>query len=133
MEINNKVRTVAGVVELNDSIIEIKMIGAILVNGNSVELQLKNNKSIKYNMERELSLKLQDIWLEELNRRNTEAERCSKKKEQNTSLSDYKRCIRAIGLKEKEYIKSCDNCLYDLVCGASVCLDCVNYSNWSKR
>lgn len=133
MEIINRVRTVAGVVELNDSIIELKMIGAILVNGNSVELQLKNNKSIKYNIERKLSLKLQDIWFDELIRRNTEAERCSKKKEPNTSLSDA--IIKGVleGLKEKEYIKSCDNCLYDLVSGASECLGCYNYSNWSKR
>ena len=107
MEIINRVRTVAGVVELNDSIIELKMIGAILVNGNSVELQLKNNKSIKYNIERELSLKLQDIWLEELNRRNKEAERCSKKKEPNTSLSDA--IIKGVleGLKDKEFNRNC--------------------------
>lgn len=133
MEIINRVRTVAGVVELNDSIIELKIIGAILVNGNSVELQLKNAKYIKYNMERELSLKLQDIWLEELNRRNIKDEICSKKKEPKTSLSDV--IIKGVleGLKEKEYIKSCDNCLYDLVSGTSECLGCVNYSNWSKR
>ena len=133
MEIINRVRTVAGIVELNDSIIELKMIGAILVNGNSVELQLKNNKSIKYNIERKLSIKLQDIWLEELVRRNTEAERCSKKKEPNTSLSDA--IIKGVleGLKEKEYIKSCDNCLSDMDSGTSECLGCYNYSNWSKR
>ena len=132
MEIINRVRTVAGVVELNDSIIELKMIGAILVNGNSIELQLKNNKSVKYNIERKLSLKLQDIWLEELNRRNTEAERCSKKKEPNTSLSDA--IIKGVleGLKEKEVIKRCYNCLHDKS-GERICLGCVNYSNWSKR
>lgn len=130
MEIINKVRIVAGVVELNDSIIELKMIGAILVNGNSIELQLKNNKSIKYNMDRTLSLKLQDIWLDEVNRRNTEAERCSKKKEPNTSLSDA--IIKGVleGLKEKEYIKSCDNCLSDMDSGVYKCLGCINYSNW---
>ena len=132
MEIINKVITVAGVVELNDSIIELKMIGAILVNGNSIELQLKNNKSIKYNIERKLSIKLQDIWLEELNRRNTEAERCSKNKEPKTSLSDA--IIKGVleGLKEKEVIKLCYNCLHNKA-NERLCLGCVNYSNWSKR
>jgi hypothetical protein len=133
MEIIDKIDTYLGTVKLNDSIIELKIIGAILVNGNSIELQLKNAKYIKYNMERELSIKLQDIWLEELNRRNIEAERCSKNKEPKTSLSDA--IIQGVlkGLEEveeKEVVNSCDNCKYGS--GFRVCSLCINYSEWSR-
>jgi len=132
MEVINKVKQIGSVIELNDSLIELKMIGAILVNGNSVELQLKNAKYIKYNMDRELSLKLQDIWLGELDRRNIETKRCSKKKEPSKSLSDA--IIQGVlkGLKDKEVDKRCSTCKYGSGFSAWICPLCINNSEWRK-
>lgn len=78
-----------GIIQLDSSYIELKLIGGILVQNNSdnVRIELKNSKTINLIMSKELSTKLASLWLQEIERKNNEAIRCSKPKE-GKKLSD---------------------------------------------
>lgn len=71
-----------GIIKLDESYLELKMIGAILVtpNSDSVRIELKNSKTLNLTMSKEYSANLSKFWLQEADRRKSEAIRCSKPK-----------------------------------------------------
>lgn len=70
-----------GAIQIGDSFIEVKLIGAILYVGQegdtiNVELQLKNAKYTRLKISSQVRDQLVELWLGELDRKNSEKERC---------------------------------------------------------
>ena len=103
-----------GIVKLDDSYIELKLIGGILVERNSevVRIDLKNGKRISVLMSKSTSKELTDMWLAEFDRRELEGVRCSEPKNSKNDkplLSDIiaDRVIEAIDKIFKSKEKQC--------------------------
>ena len=99
-----------GVVKIGEHLVELKMIGAIFVEDIDsesliMELQFKNSKFKKLIVSNEVHKFISEAWLEELDRRNREAIRCSIPKDK-VSLSEVlKEHISTLFVELKQDLK----------------------------